>query len=150
MSPELIAPEKFELTKSRLTKSSDCYALGMVIYETISGNVPFHEFMDMVVATRVIQGKHPSRCAVFPEDVWTTMESCWTFQPHDRPGISDILQRLRAASNSSKSLSPGYGEMDVDSDNQGPLDQETPIISQTQVRSAFVNVNIMIHGLMLA
>ena len=146
MGPELLVPENFGLDRTRLTKSSDCYALGMVIYETISGNVPFHEFMDMVVATRVIQGKHPSRCAVFPEDVWTTMESCWTFQPHDRPGISDILQRLRAASNSSKSLSPGYDyEIDVDSDNQGPLDQETPIISQTQVRSAFVNVNIMIH-----
>ena len=145
MGPELFVPENFGLDGTRLTKSSDCYALGMVIYETISGNVPFHEFTDVVVPTRVIQGKHPSRCAVFPEDVWTTMESCWTFQPHDRPGISDILQRLRAASNSSKSLSPGYDEMDVDGDNQGPLDQETPIISQTQVRSAFVNVNIMIH-----
>ena len=71
------------------------------------------------------------------------MESCWTFQPHDRPGIADILQRLRAASNSSKSPSPGYDdEMDVDSDNQGPLDEEILIISQTQVRSAFVNIDI--------
>jgi serine/threonine protein kinase len=32
-SPELIVPEQFGLENSRRTKSSDCYALGMVIYE---------------------------------------------------------------------------------------------------------------------
>ena len=108
MGPELLAPEKFGFDKTRLTTSSDCYALGVVIYETISGKVPFHECMEMVVYARVVLGEHPSRCAVFPEDVWKTMESCWTFQPHDRPEIADILQCLRAASNSSKSPSPGH------------------------------------------
>ena len=122
MAPELLAPEKFGFEKTRLTTSSDCYALGMVIYETISGNVPFHECMEMVVFARVVLGEHPSRCAAFPEDVWKTMELCWTFQPHYRPGIVDILQCLRTASNSSKSPSPGQdGEVEADSDNQGSL-----------------------------
>ena len=36
MSPELLDPERFEMPKSednRPTRQSDCYALGMVIYE---------------------------------------------------------------------------------------------------------------------
>ena len=33
MSPELLFPEKFRMTDDRPTRQSDCYALGMVIYE---------------------------------------------------------------------------------------------------------------------
>jgi len=36
MSPELLHPERFEMPESednRPTRQSDCYALGMVIYE---------------------------------------------------------------------------------------------------------------------
>lgn len=33
MSPELLLPEQFGFTDTRPTKQSDCYALGMVIYE---------------------------------------------------------------------------------------------------------------------
>ena len=33
MSPELLDPEAFGLNGDRPTKQSDCYALGMVVYE---------------------------------------------------------------------------------------------------------------------
>ena len=33
MSPELLDPEGFGATDRRPTKQSDCYALGMVVYE---------------------------------------------------------------------------------------------------------------------
>jgi hypothetical protein len=33
MSPELLDPEMFEVQGDRPTRQSDCYALGMVIYE---------------------------------------------------------------------------------------------------------------------
>jgi len=33
MSPELLDPDRFEFPDSRPTKQSDCYALGMVVYE---------------------------------------------------------------------------------------------------------------------
>ena len=41
MSPELIASQRFGFEKNRPTRSSDCYALRIVIYETVSGNLPF-------------------------------------------------------------------------------------------------------------
>jgi len=33
MSPELLDPDRFGITDYRPTKQSDCYALGMVVYE---------------------------------------------------------------------------------------------------------------------
>ena len=36
MAPELYAPTKFGLSGFQLTRESDCYAFGMVIYE-VSG-----------------------------------------------------------------------------------------------------------------
>ena len=38
MSPELLYPEKYGISDDRPTKKSDCYALGMVVYE-VSMNV---------------------------------------------------------------------------------------------------------------
>ena len=113
MSPELVVPEKFGLNKSCPTKSSDCYALGMVIYETISGGIPFHECIETVVYVKVMLGEHPSRCAVFPEDLWKMMELCWTFQPDDRPSIIDVLRCLRTVPNSQESPPWPSGDMDT-------------------------------------
>ena len=33
MSPELFDPKRFKLPRAQVTKETDCYALGMVIYE---------------------------------------------------------------------------------------------------------------------
>ena len=98
MSPELIAPDRSGSKKSRPTKPSDCYALGMVIYETIGENIPFYEYADMIAPVQVLQGKIPSRGAMFSDDLWKLMESCWAPVPEDRPDIRDVLQRLRALS----------------------------------------------------
>jgi serine/threonine protein kinase len=43
------------------TKESDCYALGMVIYEVLSGQAPFASFKDFIVMRKVIEGERPGR-----------------------------------------------------------------------------------------
>ena len=122
MGPELIAPEKFGLKKSRLTKSSDCYALSMVIYETISGNPPFYECIETAVYVKVLLGEHPSRGATFSEGLWKMMESCWTFQPDDRPSIADVLRCLRADSKIQESTPQSGGMVEMRGENQAPSD----------------------------
>jgi len=117
MGPELIAPQRFGLKKSRPTKSSDCYALGMVIYETVSGNPPFHKDADYTVYLKVVEGKHPPRGVRFTEGLWKTLELCWAPQPNDRPSIEDVLQHLEKAANSLEKPSPGTDDqMDEDGD----------------------------------
>lgn len=99
MSPELIDPKRFNIDKSRRTKSSDCYAFGMVMYETMSGQLPFYEERNsLTVFTRVLYGEHPTREDVFTDDLWEVVERCWTAQPEGRPHIEDILRYLEGLS----------------------------------------------------
>jgi serine/threonine protein kinase len=103
MSPELIAPEDFGFEKSRHTKSSDCYALGMVVYETISGKLPFHKDTDFSVTLKVVRGERPRRGTGFAESLWNMMEFCWKPHPDDRPSIKDVLRCLETVSDSQES-----------------------------------------------
>ena len=100
MSPERIAPEQFGFENGRPTIASDCYALGMVIYETISGNPPFYKHTDFQVYMKIVKGEQPRRGVRFTEDLWKMLKRCWTVQPGSRPGIEDVLQCLEADSKS--------------------------------------------------
>ena len=102
MSPELILPQRFGFKKFRLSKSSDCYALGMVIYETISGNPPFHEHTDLTVCMKVLEGERPRRGVRFTESLWNMLGLCWMPQPNNRPCTEDVLQCLERVANLSE------------------------------------------------
>lgn len=94
MSPERIDPGRFGFEDGRPTISSDCYALGMVIYETISGYRPFHEHVDVTVFMKVLNGEHPPRGAQFTDSLWEVVERCWGRRPETRPSIGDVLRCL--------------------------------------------------------
>ena len=94
MSPELILPQRFGLEDSRPTKPSDCYALGMVIYETISGHVPFHKDPNPSVLAKVTEGWRPLREPRFTDSLWRMLEGCWKPRPNNRPSIEDVLRCL--------------------------------------------------------
>ena len=49
MSPEILALEHSGLKSGRPTKQCDCYALGMVICEVLSGQAPFSQFNRYIV-----------------------------------------------------------------------------------------------------
>ena len=98
MSPELVEPERFGSGGSRPTKASDCYALGMVVYETVSGNVPFYGARVQTVFLKVMAGEHPPQGVRFTEDLWDMLKKCWMFQPNDRPSIEEVLQSLKTFS----------------------------------------------------
>ena len=61
MSPGLFHPENFGLKDSRRKKHSDCYALGMVIWEILSEQVPFPRCDVYTVVTKVSKGECPAR-----------------------------------------------------------------------------------------
>lgn len=98
LSPERISPQRFGFRSRRPSKSSDCFSLGMVIYEIISGSVPFHRDGDMTVMLKVLNGERPHRGVGFTNGLWNTLERCWMPQPRDRPRVEDVLQCLETCS----------------------------------------------------
>ena len=103
MSPELIDPESFNLTESRPTKESDCYALGMVIYEVLSGQTPFAPSRGLPIILKVMGGERPKRPqgkegALFTDDLWRTLQYCWKTDPDKRVDAKVVLQCLERTS----------------------------------------------------
>ena len=115
MSPELIFSLDSGSGTSRPTKSSDCYSLGMVIYETISGHPPFRGDRDITVLMKVLGGERPRRGVGFAEGLWKMLERCWVPQPSERPSVEDVLQCLDMCSD----LSVPPPGMDVVMDDLG-------------------------------
>ena len=115
MSPELIAPERFEFEISRPTKASDCYALGMVVYETISGKLPFHRYTYPTFILKVLEGERPPRGVGFAGGLWKMLEQCWASQPKNRPSIEDVLHCLEMPSNLLEPPPLGMDKGDCDS-----------------------------------
>ena len=105
MSPERVNPTQFGVKDSRPTKKSDCYALGMVILEMLSGKVPFAKDNNFMVMYKVLKGERPERPrgeegAWLTGDLWGMLQACWSPQPSDRPAVEAVLEclvRLSAA-----------------------------------------------------
>ena len=96
MSPELFDPE---IQDHRPTKYSDCYALGMVIWEVLSGHIPFYQIANWVISCKILRGDRPERPqgaegVWFTDEVWEVLGFCWATQPESRPSIEGVLQCL--------------------------------------------------------
>ena len=120
MSPELLDPDLTGPEGTRLTKQSDCYALGMVIYEVLSGQAPFTQFRPSMVILKVIRGERPERPSgpegtQFTNNLWQTLNWCWELQPQLRPSAKAILESLEQVSEA-LGLPSRQGEEEVGTD----------------------------------
>ena len=121
MSPELLNPGRFGLMDSRPTRESDCYALGMVIYEVFSGQAPFAPSIAFAVIWKVLDGQRPGRPqgeggAPFTDDLWGILEHCWKHQPNERASARVVLECLEGIPPMPR---PGVGEIaEPDADDQ--------------------------------
>ena len=144
MSPELHNPKLFNLEDCRPTNESDCYALGMVILEVLSGRAPYVQIENRsVLITMITEGKRPERPGRpwFTDNLWRNLEQCWSQQPKDRPTIAAILECLERLATTWRPLPPGLR------DDDGMLDDETdPTVSHRRAFRYFVsNLVLRLH-----
>ena len=123
MSPELIDPESFGLVKIRPTKESDCYALGMVIHEVLSGRTPFAPWKAPLVIQKVLKGERPGRPqgeagALFTDGIWEILELCWKHNPGERTSAKAILPCLEGVRSPRPSSPTEDGEAETDTDDE--------------------------------
>jgi len=106
MSPELLDPERFgvpELESDRPTRQSDCYALGMVIYEVLCGHYPYVELRtNPRIMGAITEGLRPEKpegatSLGFSDELWRTVELCWLEDRNARPSVANILPCLNDA-----------------------------------------------------
>ncbi|CAK6437056.1 unnamed protein product [Pipistrellus nathusii] len=88
-----MAPEVIRL--SLFSKSSDVWSFGVLLWELLTGEVPYREIDALAVAYGVAMNKLtlpiPSTC---PEPFARLLEECWDPDPHGRPDFGSILKRL--------------------------------------------------------
>ncbi|KTG43394.1 hypothetical protein cypCar_00005082 [Cyprinus carpio] len=88
-----MAPEVIKL--SLFSKSSDVWSFGVLLWELLTGEVPYREIDALAVAYGVAMNKLtlpiPSTC---PEAFAQLLGECWCPNPHGRPSFGSILKRL--------------------------------------------------------
>ena len=122
MSPELLDPSRFGFLDGQATKESDCYALGMLILEVLTGQPPFPHYNPSTVVRKVVNGERPERpqgpeAVWFTDDLWGMLKQCWSPKPKVRPTAEDILEHLGWGSAAWEPLPPAE---QADNDNLRP------------------------------
>ena len=112
MAPELLCPTKFHKSSARPTHPADIYALGMVIYEVLTGSQPFREqhWGEHEVVYHVMTGVRPPKPADaeqigFGDGTWELVEGCWA-EESMRPTIDRVLTHLTRVAAYSRIVGP--------------------------------------------
>lgn len=127
MSPELLSPEKFGLKGGHPTKESDCYSLGMVIYEVLSDLIPYSLYNHITVVQKILDGERPAKPGGakgewFTGGLWETLGLCWKPKPNDRPTLRAVLRCLEDGTR------PSHTSLDVGRDMNAKSDATASLV----------------------
>jgi serine/threonine protein kinase len=92
-----MAPEMFQ--SQAYTEKVDVYSYGIVLFELLTGDIPYQGENSFSLPVQVTRGLRPT----IPKGLsktWTKlMTSCWHDKPSRRPGFDKIVQTLLTLTN---------------------------------------------------
>jgi serine/threonine protein kinase len=92
---EYMAPEQ---AKGETTAASDWYAMGVMLYEVLTGQLPFSGLPFAIIAQKLAGSPQPPTeiAPDVPSDLAQLCMDMLAIEPEDRPDHSEILRRLGA------------------------------------------------------
>jgi serine/threonine protein kinase len=98
------APELFE--KKPNSKKTDIYALGMVLWELVTGKSPFEKLLsdEEKIKEKVLKGEREELPANCPKVFECMIQACWHQEPDKRPTAQQVCDQFSAAYRAYKSI----------------------------------------------
>jgi serine/threonine protein kinase len=90
MAPEVLNNQPYYL-------QADIYSYGIVVWEVIAREIPYHGTNPMTIPMRVVKGERPNLAQIptsCPEVLKNLVRACWDANPSKRPNFNQILDIL--------------------------------------------------------
>lgn len=91
MSPEVLSDSLYSLP-------ADVYSFGIVLWELLSRETPYHDILPTIIPHQVVnEGKRPDIEQIkdsCPTELKNLMLACWAHKPNDRPTFAQISEIL--------------------------------------------------------
>jgi len=100
MAPELLVPREFQREDAIPTPQADIYAFGMVIFQVLTGEIPFRgvqlgELICSVVRDKRWPDKPKDASAIgFSDPLWSFVQRCWDGDAKLRPDVGEVVTHV--------------------------------------------------------
>ncbi|KAL3859800.1 hypothetical protein ACJMK2_009994 [Sinanodonta woodiana] len=94
-----VPPEVWVNINTPSDKSYDVYSFGIVVWEILSGQIPYGNASDDMIRAAVMAGQRPDKSVLPPDSpVMLTgmMTRCWSQQPTQRPSFTKIKAEVES------------------------------------------------------
>ncbi|KAF9928401.1 hypothetical protein FBU30_002399 [Linnemannia zychae] len=134
-----LAPEV--LASNQYSSQSEVYALGMVMFELLTGRVAFHKDLDQPgLSNRIMFGRKdeiPANIKGSPgADYEALIKDCWELDPVKRPHLSQVKSRLEQLMNECRQKNDALKALQLQKQQQYQQQQQAQYMQPYQPGSA--------------